>query len=169
MRATFYSAAAFNQPENIGAWNMARCLDFTDLVRPAAARRRHGHDDDAFICCLPGGRSSLVPYHEPEGPAGLPIGTRLRANALYKCLFFTLCNGDTSSAGSLSDDDVPDIDNLASASGLQLQRALAFVAQEYDDELLLLHDRSFHTPGVQGSSRSIRRLRCRVLSPRAPS
>ena len=79
----------------------------------------------------------MVPYHEPEGPAGLPIGTRLRANAFFKCLFFTLCNGDTLSAGSLSDDDVPDIDNLVSASGLQLQRALAFVVQEYDDECFM--------------------------------
>ena len=96
MRATFYSAAAFNQPENIGAWNMARCLDFADLVRPAAARRRHGHDDDAFICpttsmhrqtlgypqavC----REAAVAWYHIMSPRDLPASPSARACVLMR-------------------------------------------------------------------------------------
>jgi hypothetical protein len=41
-----------------------------------------------------------------------------------------------SNVASLSDDDFPNIDNPVRISSLQLQRALAFVVQEYNYEIL---------------------------------
>jgi hypothetical protein len=50
-----------------------------------------------------------------------------------------LCTGDVGSIDSLTDDDFPNIANLAKISGLQLQRALqvTFVVQEYNYECFM--------------------------------
>ena len=68
---------------------------------------------------------------------GVPIVKRLRTNEFYKSIFAALCSGDASSSDSLTDDDFPNIANLAKTSGLQLQRAFAFVVQEYNYECLM--------------------------------
>jgi hypothetical protein len=68
---------------------------------------------------------------------GVPIVNlkRLRTNEFYKSIFAVLCTGDVGNIDSLTDDDFPNIANLAKISGLQLQRALTtFVVQEYNYE-----------------------------------
>ena len=52
-----------------------------------------------------------------------------------------MCTGDAGSIDSLTDDDFPNIANLARTSGLQLQRALTFVVQEYNYECFMADPR----------------------------
>ena len=49
---------------------------------------------------------------------GVPIVKRLRTNEFYKSIFAVLCTGDAGSIDSLTDDDFPNIANLAKTSGL---------------------------------------------------
>ena len=72
---------------------------------------------------------------------GVPIVKRLRTNEFYKSIFAVLCTGDAGSIDSLTDDDFPNIANLAKISGLQLQRALTFVVQEYNYECFMADPR----------------------------
>jgi hypothetical protein len=71
----------------------------------------------------------------------VPIVLRLRTNEAHKQSFVALCTGDVSNVESLSDDDFPNIDNLVRVSSLQLQRALAFVVQEYNYECFMADPR----------------------------
>jgi hypothetical protein len=83
---------------------------------------------------------------------GVPV-RRLRTNELYNSIFAILCTGDAGSIDSLTDDDVPNIANLAKTLGLQLQRALTFVVQEDNYECLMADPTN--SCRVQGRRRSL--------------
>ena len=101
--------------------------------------------------------SRIMSLNDPS--TGVPIVKRLRTNEFYKSIFAVMCTGDAGSIDSLTDDDFPNIANLARTSGLQLQRALTFVVQEYNYECFT-HE---FVPSPRPPSRPARRL------PQAPS
>jgi hypothetical protein len=60
--------------------------------------------------------SRIMSFKDPL--TGVPIVKRLRTNEFYKSIFAVLCSGDVGNIDSLTDDDFPNIANLAKTSGL---------------------------------------------------